>query len=203
MNKATGAGLSEKLKGIFKKDPIDFACPSFCGMLVHEGKIVPLRGVFEEYQRRQDMNPSEIQKLIDQLSTKKIDMFHKDFLLTWEKSRDELEATYLVADILREMRQANIDTKLWQNGIAVSNFRDKSTRTRFSYTSASDLLGLYVQDLDEGLADSVFDRYRDDTYREASYKPYIIAAMILLGKRKDPSATLKALLSRNAPRQVL
>ena len=58
------------------------------------------------------MNASEIQKLIDQLSTKKIDMFHKDFLLTWEKSRDELEATYLVADILREMRKANIDTRL-------------------------------------------------------------------------------------------
>ena len=124
-------------------------------------------------------------------------------LIIAEFFHDECAATYLVADILREMRQANIDTKLWQNGIAVSNFRDKSTRTRFSYTSASDLLGLYVQDLDEGLADSVFDRYRDDTYREVSYKPYIIAAMILLGKRKDPSATLKALLSRNAPRQVL
>jgi knotted carbamoyltransferase YgeW len=40
---------------------------------------------------------------------------------------------------------------------------------------------------------SVFDRYRDDTYREASYKPYIIAAMILLGKSKDPAATLSNL----------
>lgn len=38
---------------------------------------------------------------------------------------------------------------------------------------------------------------------EASYKPYIIAAMILLGKRKDPSATLKALLDRGQKREVL
>ncbi len=96
------------------------------------------------------MNANEITKLIEQLAGKKTGMYRKDFLLTWEKSRDELEATFLVADILREMRQANIDTRLWNNGIAVSNFRDNSTRTRFSYASASDLLGLYVQDLDEG-----------------------------------------------------
>jgi knotted carbamoyltransferase YgeW len=96
------------------------------------------------------MKTNEIKTLIDQLSTKKLDMYRKDFLLTWEKSRDELEATFLVADILRGLRQANIDTRLWQNGIAVSNFRDNSTRTRFSYASASDLLGLYIQDLDEG-----------------------------------------------------
>ena len=96
------------------------------------------------------MGVKEIRALIDQLSTKKIDMFHKDFLLTWEKSRDELEATYLVADILRAMREANVSPKIWDTGIAVSNFRDNSTRTRFSYASAADLLGLYVQDLDEG-----------------------------------------------------
>ncbi|GAB1455911.1 knotted carbamoyltransferase YgeW [Spirochaetota bacterium] len=96
------------------------------------------------------MGINEIKTLIDQLSKKKIDMFHKDFLLTWEKSRDELEATFLVADALRTMREANISPKIWDSGIAVSNFRDNSTRTRFSFASASDLLGLYVQDLDEG-----------------------------------------------------
>jgi ornithine carbamoyltransferase len=49
----------------------------------------------------------------------------------------------------------------------------------------------------------VFDRYRDDTYREASYKPYIIAAMILLGKAKDPAATLAGLLKRGSPRSAM
>lgn len=96
------------------------------------------------------MGVNEIKALIDQLSTKKINMFHNDFLLTWEKSRDELEATFLVADILREMRKSNVSPRIWDSGIAVSNFRDNSTRTRFSYASAADLLGLYVQDLDEG-----------------------------------------------------
>ncbi|MCX7024353.1 MAG: knotted carbamoyltransferase YgeW [Spirochaetes bacterium] len=91
-----------------------------------------------------------IGKLIETLRSKKISMFRKDFLLTWEKSRDEIDATFLVADALRAMRDANISTRVWDSGIAVSNFRDNSTRTRFSYASACDLLGLYVQDLDEG-----------------------------------------------------
>jgi len=52
------------------------------------------------------------------------------------------------------------------------------------------------------VAASVFDRYRDDTYLEASYKPYIIAAMILLGKFKNPAAQLKAALARNSSRII-
>ncbi len=40
------------------------------------------------------------------------------------------------------------------------------------------------------VAASVFDRYRDPLYKEASYKPYIIAAMIFLAKVKDPVAKL-------------
>jgi knotted carbamoyltransferase YgeW len=92
----------------------------------------------------------EIGKIIDQLKAKKIGMFGKDFLLTWEKSKDELDATFLVADALRAMRESGVSPRLWDSGIAVSNFRDNSTRTRFSFASACDLLGLYVQDLDEG-----------------------------------------------------
>ncbi len=91
-----------------------------------------------------------INAMLDKLAGKKIDMHNKDFLLTWEKSMDEIEATFLVARILQEMRNENISPRLWHSGIAVSNFRDNSTRTRFSFSSACDLLGLYVQDLDEG-----------------------------------------------------
>ena len=44
---------------------------------------------------------------------------------------------------------------------------------------------------------SVFDRYRDPLYKEASFKPYIIAAMIFLAKVKDPVEMLKK-LEKNA-----
>ena len=47
---------------------------------------------------------------------------------------------------------------------------------------------------------SVFDRYRDPLYKEASYKPYIIAAMILLAKQKDITRTLEALADKATPR---
>ena len=78
------------------------------------------------------------------------DMYNNDFLLTWEKSDDELEALFTIADALRFMRENNISTKVFESGLGVSLFRDNSTRTRFSFTSACNLLGLEVQDLDEG-----------------------------------------------------
>lgn len=96
------------------------------------------------------MDKAGIAKLVAELAGKKIDMKGRDFFLTWEKSRDEIDATFLVADILRALREANISPRIWDSGLAVSNFRDNSTRTRFSFASACDLLGLYVQDLDEG-----------------------------------------------------
>ena len=97
------------------------------------------------------MKNTEILKLIDLLSTKKTKkMYLDDFFLTWQKSKDEIYATFLVADILRAMRENNISTRLFDSGLGISLFRDNSTRTRFSYASACNLLGLEMQDLDEG-----------------------------------------------------
>ena len=50
------------------------------------------------------------------------------------------------------------------------------------------------------VAASVFSRYRVPLYKQASFKPYIIAAMILLAKKKDPADTLSALLNEAKPR---
>ncbi|MCR5630538.1 MAG: knotted carbamoyltransferase YgeW [Atopobiaceae bacterium] len=92
-----------------------------------------------------------IQPYLDELA--KLDfskMYNEDFLLTWEKSTDELRTLYAVADALRNLRERNISTRLFESGLAVSLFRDNSTRTRFSYASGSNLLGLQLMDLDEG-----------------------------------------------------
>ncbi len=77
-------------------------------------------------------------------------MYNRDFLLTWEKTVDELQAVFAVADILRELRENNVSARIFDSGLAVSIFRDNSTRTRFSFASACNLLGLTVQDFDEG-----------------------------------------------------
>lgn len=76
-------------------------------------------------------------------------LYGKDFLLTWEKSDDELHLILTLAQMMKEMREQNINMRTFQSGLAVSMFRDKSTRTRFSFASACNLLGLAVQDLDE------------------------------------------------------
>ena len=77
-------------------------------------------------------------------------MYEGDFFLTWEKTRDELDAVFTVADALRHLREHNISARIFDSGLGVSLFRDNSTRTRFSFASACNLLGLEVQDLDEG-----------------------------------------------------
>jgi ornithine carbamoyltransferase len=50
------------------------------------------------------------------------------------------------------------------------------------------------------VAASVFDRYRDPLYKQASFKPYIIAAMIFLAKVKNPQKTLLELEARGQKR---
>lgn len=77
-------------------------------------------------------------------------LYGSDFFLTWEKTRDEIDTIWAVADALRDLRERNISTKVFDSGLGISLFRDNSTRTRFSFASACNLLGLEVQDLDEG-----------------------------------------------------
>ena len=94
---------------------------------------------------------NKLQAYIDRLNDLDFKgMYGGDFFLTWEKSDDELAAVFTVADALRHLRQGNISTKIFDSGLGISLFRDNSTRTRFSFASACNLLGLQVQDLDEG-----------------------------------------------------
>lgn len=91
----------------------------------------------------------DIRTLIDQLQQVRTDLHENDFLLTWERSEADLKAVLLTADILEKFYRANIDARVYRGGLAVSLFRDQSTRTRFSFASAASLLGLSLMDLDE------------------------------------------------------
>ena len=96
------------------------------------------------------MDKIGIEEAIRRLSELKTDdMYLNDFLLSWDKSDDEIAATFKVAEILRGLRENNISSKVFDSGLGISLFRDNSTRTRFSYASACNMLGLEVQDLDE------------------------------------------------------
>lgn len=63
---------------------------------------------------------------------------------------EQLKLVLGIAEALRLMHKQGLWARVFRSGIAVSNFRDNSTRTRFSFSSAANLLGLAVQDLDEG-----------------------------------------------------
>ena len=94
---------------------------------------------------------SNVKQFTDVISQLKLDkMYEGDFFLTWEKSFDEIKGVFAVADALRHLRENNISSKIFDSGLGISLFRDNSTRTRFSFASACNLLGLEVQDLDEG-----------------------------------------------------
>ena len=93
----------------------------------------------------------DFNKAIESLSKLNFkNMYNGDFFLTWDKTDDEIKAVWEVADALRALRERNISTKVFDSGLGISLFRDNSTRTRFSFASACNLLGLEVQDLDEG-----------------------------------------------------
>lgn len=122
----------------------------------------------------------EIKNMLEKL--KKLNnqaMYNSDFLLTWDKTADELQSVFTAADILRKMRENNISPRIFDSGLAVSIFRDNSTRTRFSFASASNMLGLNVQDLDEGKSQIA----HGETVRETSNMISFMADVI--GIRDD------------------
>jgi len=91
-----------------------------------------------------------LEKLEAELKPLQSGLHGRDFLLTWEKTENELRAILKIAEVLKDLYGKNFSARVFQSGLAVSLFRDHSTRTRFSYASAANLLGLTVQDLDEG-----------------------------------------------------
>ncbi|HGJ5856382.1 knotted carbamoyltransferase YgeW [Arsenophonus nasoniae] len=91
-----------------------------------------------------------INKLLKDIKVLHSNLHKKDFLLTWEQSQDELIQVLNIAAVLKTLRADNIATNVFRNGLGISIFRDNSTRTRFSYASALNMLGLTQQDLDEG-----------------------------------------------------
>ncbi|WGL96999.1 knotted carbamoyltransferase YgeW [Arsenophonus nasoniae] len=91
-----------------------------------------------------------INKLLKDIKALHSNLHKKDFLLTWEQSQDELIQVLNIAAVLKTLRSDNIATNVFRNGLGISIFRDNSTRTRFSYASALNMLGLTQQDLDKG-----------------------------------------------------
>jgi N-acetylornithine carbamoyltransferase len=86
---------------------------------------------------------------IESLSSLNPDLFNKDFLLTWQQSDAAIRFVLEAAEVLREMTRANASSRVFDRGLGLSIFRDKSTRTRYAFRSGCNLLGLATEELDE------------------------------------------------------
>ncbi len=87
--------------------------------------------------------------LIESLREGAASMHGKDFLLTWDHGLMTLKAILNTATVLERLYKAGKSARYFHTGLALSIFRDKSTRTRFAFASAANLLGLLPQDFDE------------------------------------------------------
>lgn len=94
-------------------------------------------------------NQIDIRSLIQELSEIQTNLHNQDFLLTWQKSKADLKAVMIAAEILQALHREKKPFRVFDYGLAISIFRDQSTRTRFSFASAVNFLGLALSELDE------------------------------------------------------
>lgn len=94
-------------------------------------------------------NKVDVKALLDSLSLEGYNGYKRDFVHTWDKKLFDIKAVLNVAAIVREMYKQNYTMKAFQSGLALSIFRDNSTRTRLAFNSASNLLGLDNMEIDE------------------------------------------------------
>lgn len=95
------------------------------------------------------MNDIYLTEKLKELQKLKINLHNDDFFLTWERTADEIAAVLGTAEYLKEMHRIGKSIRSFESGLGIAIFRDNSTRTRFSFASAVNALGLSLADLDE------------------------------------------------------
>jgi knotted carbamoyltransferase YgeW len=106
------------------------------------------------------------------------------------KGIDELE---------KKLLKQNAEHKDWTASEEMMKLT-KDGKGLYLHCLPADISGVSCQ---EGEVDaSVFDRYRDDLYKQASFKPYVIAAMIYLAKIKDPIKGFEKMIAESVERKT-
>jgi len=95
------------------------------------------------------MTHHDLRAKIDHLRALAPGLHDRDFLLTWRESETTLRFVLAAAEALEEIHRAGLSARLFDSGLGLAIFRDKSTRTRYSFKSACNLLGLGTEELEE------------------------------------------------------
>jgi len=96
-------------------------------------------------------------------------------------------------ELERRCLARNAEHKDWECTRALMAVTHES-RALYMHCLPADITGVSCEAGE--VAGDVFERARLTTYRQAAWKPFIIAAMILLARFDDPSSVLQDLLSR-------
>jgi knotted carbamoyltransferase YgeW len=102
-----------------------------------------------------------------------------------------------LAELEREALATNARYRDWECNDAMMA-RTRDGKALYMHCLPADISGVSCQSGE--VSAGVFERARLGTYREASYKPFVIAAMILATRLERPAASLRRLAERAAPR---
>lgn len=91
----------------------------------------------------------EVREKVERLRKIEINLKGRDFLATWDHDEKTIRFLLLATELLEELVRMGMSTRLFDRGLGMSIFRDKSTRTRYAFKSACNLLGLVSEELDE------------------------------------------------------
>jgi knotted carbamoyltransferase YgeW len=76
-------------------------------------------------------------------------LYNRDFLLTWDHPLETIELVLRLAQALEALWREGASARVFDTGLGVSIFRDKSTRTRYAFRAGCNMLGLATEELDE------------------------------------------------------
>lgn len=95
------------------------------------------------------MRRDELSDRIERLRSLHTGLYNRDVLLTWQHDDAAIRFILDAAAILQDLVRADRPTRVFDRGLGLSIFRDKSTRTRHAFRSGCNLLGLATEELEE------------------------------------------------------
>jgi len=123
----------------------------------------------------------------------------RDFLLTWEQPDDAIAFVHEAAGLLRDIAREGISLRLFESGLGVSLFRDHSTRTRYAFRAACNLLGLATEELDESTSQASHGETARETAAMISFLTEVVGVRddMYLGEGHAGMAAMAAALDES------
>jgi knotted carbamoyltransferase YgeW len=151
------------------------------------------------------MAQEALRKKIDELGSLESELYDKDFLLTWQYPDQAIRSVLLAADILEDLARLGFSARVFDSGLGISIFRDKSTRTRHAFRAGCNLLGLMTEELDESTSQIAHGETVRETAAMIGFLTEVIGIRddVFLGEGHKYMVQVSAALCESAQQGVL